>query len=962
VKTFVSEIIQLNQLRDRVSKYYEAQQNVPSLLTQLDIMITLIDRNFKVWYLNEASQKFLKIYDLPREPCSMAFLGSKTTYSCRGCIVAETLKKGKNRERIYLHPFKGQGGKLKWIHSWTQPMPDENGIPILSENGKPIAVLESTQDLTDSVRLRTMPMKERFFHIARAIYEREDGFDRVRIYKKHAKETLKLIANVGYPGEIKPAVIDICQFQNIKKSVNHFRTNDEGCFHVKIGNPDPLDPKEKMEKFIHWPLMKDGNLLGLISVSEVKSGRPCNEDKIDIIRDYAEEALKAFEAKEEEPIDRKVEEKISILDKLLIQKRTPEDTLQTLVDEVCKLTDSDNVHIRYREENRAMLLPIGKGEYTKVAPLDLLLSDRIFPSVHAIITCLEDVKENAKDDHDVKEFVKALPEEAGKKLMDMGTYCVEPLIFQNRCIGSLSLLKNRKNHYDEQEIKIAREIAERMALAVRDYLVNIDRMRKNYAFDSSMDAIAFTDIKYRVNYVNKAFLKLWGYTDENEVIGKPVFNFWKDRKQAVRLLEISRSEESWTGETKALKKDGSTFDAQLSASLVKDSTDKRIGYMASFINITERKRLEKVQHSIYRISEEASYAQNLDALYPIIHNIVNDLIPADNFYIALCDEKTGIVSFPYFKDEKDLPPKPRKKKLGMTEYVIRNEESVLTLSQETFDELEKKGEIEIIGTKPFYFVGVPLKTKDKKIIGVLAVQIYEKGLAYTKEDKDMLVFVSTQIAMAIERKQEEQRKEVLLHEIHHRVKNNFNFIYSMLEMQSRQIEDQGVKNQFEFTKDRIMLMAGVHEKLYQSENLSEIDFTRYVKDLSDSLFKTYSHEEDKISLKLKIENVTFGIDKAIPFGMIINELVTNSLKYAFPLKYEKPNDSEDKILIELYPEDEDFMVLRVMDNGVGLPEDMDFFETPSLGVRLVRLLTKQIHGTIDLNRNCGTDVTIKFKV
>jgi PAS domain S-box-containing protein len=962
VKTFVSEIIQLNQLRDRVSKYYEAQQNVPSLLTQLDIMVALIDRELKIWYLNPANERFQKTNDLPRETCTMAFRGYKTTRACRGCIAAQTLQDGKNHERIYLLPIKGYGGRLKWIYTWTQPMPDEYGKPILSDDGKPIAVLESARDLTDSVQLRTMPMEEWLSHIADALYETENGFDRVRIYQADTKsETLNLVAHAGYPKEVKPAVIEISDFGHIKKSIQHFRRNAEGSFYNKIDNWDPIFPEAKMKKLIHWPLMKGHRIMGLISVSDIENGRPLTENGVDIIRNYAEEALKAFEQTEKNTRDLRIEKKISNIDNILIQKRTLEDTLQTLIDEVYGLTESDNVHIRYRDENNARLLPIGKGGYNEVAPLEIPLSRRMFPSVHAIIAGQEEIRRNTRRDPDVKKFMEILPDKARKELKDMGSYCVEPLIFQNRCIGSLTLFKNEINYYNEERIEIAREIADRMGLALHDYLVSLDRMRKDYAFESSINAIAFADLDDKFNYVNESFLKLWCYATENEVIGKPIAKLWKEKKKTYYTLKKLHNEGRWFGEPLALRKNGSTFYAQVSANVVKDPTGKIIGSMASFIDITERKRLEKVQKSIYRISEEASSAKNLDGLYPKIHAIINELISANNFYIALYDEKTKTVSFPYFIDQKDLSPPPRRHSLGMTEYVIRTGKPVLA-SKGILKELEKKGEIKTIGTPSNYWLGVPLKTTDQKTIGVLVVQNYEESLKYTEEDKDILVFVSTQIAMAIERKREEEMKAVMLHEIFHRVKNNFNFIYSLLDMQSRQIEDHHVREQFASTKDRILLMAMVHEKLYQSENLSEIDFTRYVKDLSDSLFKTYSHEEDKISLKLKIDNVTFGIDKAIPFGMIINELVTNSLKYAFPPEHKKQDDSENKIVIELYPENEDFMVLRVMDNGVGLPEDMNFFETPSLGVRLVRLLTKQIHGTIDLNRSCGTDVTIKFKV
>jgi PAS domain S-box-containing protein len=964
VTDFIFEIKQLSQLKERVRKYYDAQHDVPSLLTQLDIMVALIDRGYKVWYLNPANQKFQKIFDLPRKPCSMAFRGYKTMCPCTGCIVAQTLQDGMNHERVYLRPVEGYGGRLKWIYAWTQPMPDEKGEPILLDDGKPIAVLESCQDLTNSVRLKTMPMKERLSIIARALNEREDGFDRVRIYQADAREeTLYLMANAGYPKKIESAVIEISDFPSVKKSIRHFRMTDEGLFHEKINNVDPIFPEEKMEKFIQWPLMKGERLKGLISVSESGNGRPCTEDGIDILRDYAEEALKAFELKEEEPKAHELENKFFALDNLLIQKRTPEDTLQTLVDEAFRLTRSDNVYIHYRDEKKARLLPIGKGSYIDHAPLEIPFSNRsrIIPSVRAIVTGQEEIKNNAKNDPDVRKFMEILPEESRKALKDMGSYCIEPLIFQNRCIGSMTLYKNNINHFDEEKIEIAREIGERMGLALHDYLVNLDRMRKDYALESSINAIAFADLNDELNYINASFLKMWGYDDENEILGKPIVKLWKDEEKTSNILERLHNGESWTGELAALKKDGSTFDAHLAANPVKDATGKPIGTMASFIDITERKRLEKVRESIYQISEKASSAQNLDDLYQIIYDIVKDLIPVDNFFIALHDERNGSIRFPFFIDKHGEPPPSMMPKKTMTEYVIRSGKPKLA-SAKDYEELQRKGEIDRFEKPTVYWLSVPLKTTDNKTIGVLTVQVYEKGQKYTEEDKDMLEFVSTQIAMAIQRKREEERKAAMLQEIHHRVKNNFNFISSLLDLQSRQIKDQSVKEQFKLAQDRIILMAMVHDKLYQSEDFSEINFARYIKDLTDSLHQLHGKEDHKILLTRKIENVSIEIDKAIPCGMIINELFTNSLKYAFPPARVEPDSRKNEIVIEFYPLDKSTMVLTVKDNGVGLPGHLDFFETPSMGIRLVRLLSKQMNGTIKLDQTNGTAVEVTFKV
>jgi PAS domain S-box-containing protein len=492
---------------------------------------------------------------------------------------------------------------------------------------------------------------------------------------------------------------------------------------------------------------------------------------------------------------------------------------------------------------------------------------------------------------------------------------------------------------------------------------NGNSMIKKYAFDSAGDAIVLADSGDNIIYINNAFLKLWGYDNESEVVGKPVIRLWKDEKTESKVLEKFHNDEGWIDELVALKKDGTTFDVRVSASRVKDAMGKPIGTMASFIDITVPRRLEKIQESIYRVSEIANFSRNLDSLYKNIHEVIRGLMPADNFYIGLYDKKTGLIHFPYSVDEKDTDNSPIKPGKSLSGYVIKTGEPQL-ISHEKFEELKKKGEIDQVGTPCNYWLGVPLKTTDLRTIGVLAVQIYEKGQEYTEEDENMLVFVSTQIAKAIERKQEEQKRVVMLQEIHHRVKNNFNRISSMLDLQCRQIEDQRFKKEFQLAQDRIRSMAMVHDKLYQSEDFSEINFARYIKELTDFLHQPHDTEDNKISVKLELEDIFISIDKAIPCGLIINELFTNSLKYAFPssLSREKPVGQKNEIVIELYRKDENTLVLCVRDNGVGLPKNLDFFETPSLGVRLVRLLSKQMNSTIELDQSSGTAVSIKFKI
>jgi two-component sensor histidine kinase len=151
-------------------------------------------------------------------------------------------------------------------------------------------------------------------------------------------------------------------------------------------------------------------------------------------------------------------------------------------------------------------------------------------------------------------------------------------------------------------------------------------------------------------------------------------------------------------------------------------------------------------------------------------------------------------------------------------------------------------------------------------------------------------------------------------------------------------------------------MSLVHEKLYQSNNFTRIDFEEYIRELTNGLFRSYGVDKDKISLTIDIENISFLINSAIPCGLIINELVTNSLKHAFP------DGMKGEIKIILHSADENMIELVVSDNGIGIHEDIDFKTTKSLGLHLVTILAEnQLHGDINLDRSKGTKFKIKFK-
>ena len=179
-----------------------------------------------------------------------------------------------------------------------------------------------------------------------------------------------------------------------------------------------------------------------------------------------------------------------------------------------------------------------------------------------------------------------------------------------------------------------------------------------------------------------------------------------------------------------------------------------IGRLWTFRDITERQRAERVERAIYRISEAATAAKDLRALYRSIHEIVAELMPAKNFYIALHDPITETLDFPYFVDQKEPPPGRQPLGRGLTEYVLRSGRTILA-SPETFQALHEQGEIDLVGPDSLDWIGVPLVAGERPI-GVLAIQTYEPGVRYGPRERDILSFVSSQVAMAVQRRLAEQ--------------------------------------------------------------------------------------------------------------------------------------------------------------------------------------------------------------
>lgn len=201
-------------------------------------------------------------------------------------------------------------------------------------------------------------------------------------------------------------------------------------------------------------------------------------------------------------------------------------------------------------------------------------------------------------------------------------------------------------------------------------------------------------------------------------------------------------------------------------------------------------------------------------------------------------------------------------------------------------------------------------------------------------------------------------KENLLKEVHHRVKNNLQTVSSLLSLQSRNIESGPLKGLLKGTQNRVIAMAMVHEMLYMRKDISHIEYESYVQELSEYLIRSIKGIDNNVNLKIDIPDIKLGIDTAIPLGLLINESLTNALKYGIV------GDEEGEINIKLQKdsENDNCYILEIGDNGIGFPETVNYKNTKSLGLKLIHNLTRQLRGTIERDTlKKGTNYIIKFQ-
>jgi two-component sensor histidine kinase len=198
-------------------------------------------------------------------------------------------------------------------------------------------------------------------------------------------------------------------------------------------------------------------------------------------------------------------------------------------------------------------------------------------------------------------------------------------------------------------------------------------------------------------------------------------------------------------------------------------------------------------------------------------------------------------------------------------------------------------------------------------------------------------------------------KDLLLKEIHHRVKNNLQVVGSLLWLQANTIQDPNIRQLFEESQNRLYSMALIHEQLYRSSNLSEIDFGDYLRDLVENLIESYSDHRDRLETIVQVESIAVNVETASACGLLVTELVSNALKYAFP------EGRSGQLAIHCHRDMDQQFWLTVQDNGVGLPSDLEQRKAKSLGLQLVDRLAQQLNATIHISTSPGTCFQFRFQ-
>jgi len=475
-----------------------------------------------------------------------------------------------------------------------------------------------------------------------------------------------------------------------------------------------------------------------------------------------------------------------------------------------------------------------------------------------------------------------------------------------------------------QIIHVTRDITERKQM---ENALHASEEKFEKAFRSSPQALTITGLNNGLLIeVNNSFTKTLGYSRQ-EAIGHTTLELgiWITPEDRIRFISTLKENGFVHNEELNLRtKNGGVASMLVSAELIEVAG--KACMLSTFYDITQRKRAEE---ELVKSRAMLMKAQELGHMGSWEWDLItNELGWSNEVYII------------YGLDPGMGPPKYE---------IVLN-----TLAPEYRNNFLKAVEDSLKLQKPFDGEYIITRPDGSKVYSHTKGEVVYDSKGHPVKMYGMVQDITNRKLAEEKIRKSLEEKEVLLREIHHRVKNNMQIVSSLLMLQSQYIEDEKYKDVFIESQTRIHSMALIHEKLYQSESIAQINFKEYIESIVFNIFESYRIKSN-IKIDINVENISIKIDYAVPCGLIINELVTNSLKYAFP------DGRQGKIQISLKSNDNNMIRLSISDDGIGIPKDLDIRKTKSLGLHLVTALAEgQLHGEIILNREIGTEFQISF--